>query len=115
MSKLSFSRITPEGEKKTLAVFGRGLLDTLDDAFWMLPFSSKKQAHLIRQEMSIPDEDWQRRRDLISAEHRHADARKQLTDGWKAWIGQESFSERREAAKARRSAAGAKDIPEYDE
>jgi hypothetical protein len=23
-------------------VFGKGMLDTLDDAFWMLPFSSKK-------------------------------------------------------------------------
>ncbi len=29
----------------------------------MLPFSSKKQANLIRQENNIPDEDWQRRRD----------------------------------------------------
>ncbi len=48
MTKVSFSRFTPSGAKKTLHevhVFGHGLLDTLDDAFWMLPFSSKKQAN----------------------------------------------------------------------
>ncbi len=47
---------TPEGGKKTIQVFGRGLLDTLDDAFWMLPFSGKKQANIIRQENGILDE-----------------------------------------------------------
>jgi hypothetical protein len=35
-------------------VFGKGMLDTLesglDDVFWMLPFLSKKQAQIIRQE-----------------------------------------------------------------
>jgi hypothetical protein len=33
----------------------QGMLDTLDDVFWMLPFSSKKQAHIIRQENQITD------------------------------------------------------------
>jgi hypothetical protein len=38
-------------------VFGKGMLDTLDDVFWMLPFSSKKQAQIIRQENQITDEE----------------------------------------------------------
>jgi hypothetical protein len=34
------------------------MLDTLEDVFWMLPFSSKKQAQIIRQENQITDEEW---------------------------------------------------------
>jgi hypothetical protein len=77
----------------------------------MLPFSSKKQANKIRH---ILDEDWQRRRDLISAEHKHADVRKQLADGWKMWIGQDSFRARREAAKAQSHATAQLEHPVYD-
>jgi hypothetical protein len=51
-------------------VSGKGMLDTLDDVFWMLPFSSKEQAQIIRQENQITDEEWGKRRDLIMAEHR---------------------------------------------
>jgi hypothetical protein len=80
----------------------------------MLPFFSKKQANLIRQENDIPDY-WQKRRDKISSEHNHSEAREQLIKGWKAWIGQELFRERREAAIARHSAAAPEEIPEYDE
>ena len=108
-------RYTHEGGKKTIQVFGRGLLDTLDDVFWMLPFSSKKQANIIRQENGILYETWQARRDLISKEHKHADARKQLADKWKMWIGQESFKQRREAAKAKQQAAAQPELPEFDE
>ena len=90
-------------------------MDTLDDAFWMLPFSSKKEANIIRQENGILDETWQTRRDLIAKEHKHADARKQLTDKWKMWIGQESFKQRREAAKAKQLAAAQLELPEYDD
>ena len=108
-------RYTHEGGKKTIQVFGRGLLDTLDDVFWMLPFSSKKQANIIRQENGILDETWQARRDLIAKEHKHADARKQLADKWKMWIGQESFKQRREAAKAKQQAAAQPELPEYDD
>ncbi len=38
-------------------VFGKGLLDTLDDVFWMLPFSGKKQSQIIRQENDLTDDD----------------------------------------------------------
>ncbi len=51
-------------------MFGKGILDTLDDVFWMPPFSSKKQAQIIRQENQITDVQWEKRRDLIMAEHR---------------------------------------------
>ncbi len=51
-------------------VFGKGLLDTLDDVFWMPPFSGKKQSQIIRQENDLTDDDWQKRRNLITAEHR---------------------------------------------
>ncbi len=61
-----------------LPVFGRGMLDTLDDVFWMLPFSSKKQAQIIRQEKQITDLEWEKRRDLIIAEHRLPNSKEQL-------------------------------------
>jgi hypothetical protein len=60
----------------------------------MLPFSSKKQANLIRQEHGILEDIWQTRRDLLSAEHKHADVRKQLAERRKIWIGQDSFHAR---------------------
>ena len=65
---------------------------TLDD-FWMLPFSRKKQANLIRQENKIPDDDWQKRHEQLSATHKHAEAHAQLIKGWKELIGQKSFRE----------------------
>ncbi len=108
-------RYTPEGGKKTIQVFGRGLLDTLDDAFWMLPFSSKKQANTIQQENGILEDTWQTRRDLVSKEHKHADARKQLADKWKMFIGQDSFHSRRKAAKAKQQDTAQPDLPEYDD
>ncbi len=99
-------------------VFGHGILDTLGlddhDAFWMLPFSSRKQADLIRQETNIPDDDRQRRRAQLPAEHKHAGARTQLIQGWKQWIGQESFAERSAKAMAHAPAATPGDFPEYD-
>jgi hypothetical protein len=77
------------------------MLDTLDDVFWMLPISSKKQSHFVRQKTNILDEDWQRRREHICAEYRLPDALPQLLKGWKEWICRESFLQRREAATAR--------------
>jgi hypothetical protein len=105
------------GAKKTIYVFGHGLLDTLDDAFWMLPFSCRKQAELIRQEKNTLDEDWQKRRAQLSAEHKHADAHQQLMEGWKQWIDQESFAERRAQATANAPAPAPEDseIPQFDE
>jgi hypothetical protein len=60
------------GDKsKKIHVFGKGfkgMLDTLNDFFWMLPFSSKKQTQIIRQENGITEDTWQKRRDQIMAE-----------------------------------------------
>ena len=76
-----------------MPVFGKGLLDTLDDVFWMLPFSGKKQSQIIRQENDLTDDDWQKRRNLITAEHRLEGARDQLRTQWKAWIKQDAFKD----------------------
>ncbi len=88
------------------------MLDTLDDVFRMLPFSSKKQAQIIRQENQISDEEWEKRRELIMAEHRLPNSKEQLEQHWKAWIAQNAFSARRAAAT--RAKAAAAQIPEYD-
>ena len=88
------------------------MLDTLDDVFWMLPFSSKKQAQIIRQENQIPDEDWQKYRKNIASDHRLPDAREQLMQSWKAWIAQDAFKPRREAAARPRTSL---EVPMFDE
>jgi hypothetical protein len=59
-------------------VFGKGMLDTLDDVFRMLPFSCKKQVQNIRQENQITDEEWEKRRELIMAEQRLPNSKEQL-------------------------------------
>ncbi len=65
VSYLNFSEFvicscrTVGAQTKQLYVFGKGMLDTLYDVFWMLPFSSKKQAQIIRQENQITDEEWE--------------------------------------------------------
>ncbi len=53
---------------------------------------------MVRQDKNITDDVWQKRRDHLSAEHRHPDARRQLEMALKEWIEHESFKERREAA-----------------
>ena len=67
---------------------------------------------MIRQENNIPYEDRQKRRDQLSAKHKHAEALAQRIKGWKEWIGQESFWERRgpKLAMPRHSAAGARKL-----
>ncbi len=99
-------------QTKQLHVFGKGMLDTLDDVFWMLPFSSMKQAQIIRQENQITDEEWEKLRELIMAEHRLPNSKEQLEQRWKVWIAQDAFSARR-AATTRAKAAAAQ-IREYD-
>ena len=91
-------------------VFGKGMLDTLDDVFWMLPFSSKKQSHIIRQENGLTDEDWLKRRDQITAEHRLEGAREQLRTQWKAWITKDAFKASSQAGRG--APAVAKAIPD---
>ncbi len=88
------------------------MLDTLDDFFWMLPFSSKKQAQIIPQENHKTDEEWEKRRDLIMAEHRLPNSKERLEQHWRAWIAQGAFSARRVAAT--RAKAAAAEIQEYD-
>ena len=100
------------GRSRKLHVFGKGLLDTLDDAFWMLPFSSKKQAQIVRQENDLTEDDWQRRRDQIMNEHRLDGARDQLRTQWKAWINQNVSKAVSQAEP--RSPATAQEIPEFD-
>ena len=94
-------------------VFGKGLLDTLDDVFWMLPFSGKKQSQAIRQENDLTEDDWQKRRNLITAEHRLENARDQLKTQWKAWINQDAFKASSQAVP--RAPAATQTLPEYDE
>ena len=89
------------------------MLDTLDDAFWMLPFSSKKQAHIIRQENGLTDDDWQKRRDQIMAEHRLDGARDQLRTQWRAWINQQASKAGSQVGP--KAPAAAQVIPEFDE
>ena len=114
MSKHLFSRFTPSGVKNTINAFGHGFLDTLDDAFFMLPFSSRKQAELIRQEKCIPEDFWQTRRSLLSAEHQQKDARQQLRESWKQWISQDEFAERRAKEMEDAAEAAPETLPEYD-
>jgi hypothetical protein len=54
------------------------MFDTLDDVFLMLPFSIKKEARIIRPENGITDEQWQKRCNPITAEHRLPAAKEQL-------------------------------------
>jgi hypothetical protein len=89
------------------------MLDTLDDVFQMLPFSSKKQAQIVRQENQITDEEWGKCRELIMAEHRLPNSKEQLEKHWNVWIAQDAFSARRAARAATRAKAAAVQIPEY--
>jgi hypothetical protein len=45
---------------KKIHVFRKGMLDTQDDVCWIFPFSSKKQAQIIRQENGITDDTLQK-------------------------------------------------------
>jgi hypothetical protein len=65
-------------------VFGKGILDLIDDVFWHLPFSSKNQAKLVRQGNNIPEDAWNARRKTM--EHRQPNARDELARLWKERI-----------------------------
>ncbi len=110
MPKLFFYR---QDGGRSVHVFGKGLLDTLDDVFWMLPFSGKKQSQIIRQENDLTDDDWQKRRNLITAEHRLENARDQLKTLLKAWIKQDAVKAGSQAGQG--LPATDQNIPEYDE
>ncbi len=59
------------------------MLDLLDDVFWMLPFSSVRQAKRIRTENSITEDVFNTRIQAVAAEHRLPNARADLELLWK--------------------------------
>ncbi len=110
---ICFFSCKPDGSTAVQHVFGKGFLDTIDDVFWMLPFSSVRQAQLVCQDHNISMEDWNRRREKIMEEHQHAGAREQLTARWKSWVASNSFKEKMAAKEP--AERGGEDIPECDE
>ena len=75
-----------DGTTTQAHVFGKGILDLIDDVFWHLPFSSKNQAKLVRQDNNITEDMWNARRKTIMAEHRNPNARDELARLWKERI-----------------------------
>ena len=69
-------------------MIGQGFQAFIDDLFWFLPFSSKKQADELRDKMELPEDVWIAKREEVRAEHLLEQAAKDLKDGWKAWIAQ---------------------------
>ena len=67
-------------------VFGKGILDLIDDVFWHLPFSSKNQAKIVRKDNNITEDMWDTRRKTIRDEHRQPNARDELSRLWKERI-----------------------------
>jgi cyclopropane fatty-acyl-phospholipid synthase-like methyltransferase len=108
-----FFRRKPDGGTVVRHVFGNGFLDTIDDVFWMLPFSRVRQAQLVCQDHNISMDDWNRRLEKIMQEHRQAGAREQLTARWKSWVASDSFKEKMAAKEP--AERGGEDIPERDE
>ena len=75
-------------------VFGKGLLDTLDDVFWMLPFSGKKQSQIISRKIILEmmnGKTSEKRIDLTMAEHRLPTAKGDRVKQLKAWMAQDAF------------------------
>ena len=70
--------------------------------FWHLPFSSKNQAKLVRQDNNITEDMWNARRKIIRAEHRNPNARDELARLWK-----ERIRERIASGAAAAAGAGA--------
>jgi hypothetical protein len=108
-----FFRRKPDGGTVVRHVFGRGFLDTIDDVFWMLPFSSVRQAQRVCQDHIISMDDWTKRREKIMQEHRQEGAREQLTAPWKEWVASDSFKAKMAAKEP--AERGGEDIPECDD
>jgi hypothetical protein len=79
-----------DGSISSAYVFGKGLLDTIDHVFWMLPFSSIREANRVRHDNGIRAEEWSNRRRVISAEHSLDNARAELARLWKEWMRRDS-------------------------
>ncbi len=69
LSDTRFFRLEPDGTKSLVFVFGMGLLDLLDDVFWMLSssFSSARQAKGVWIENSITKNVWNTRHAAVAA------------------------------------------------
>jgi hypothetical protein len=46
-----------------------GLIDLIDDVFWLPPFNCDRTAKCVRQDFSIAEEVWNARREVIRADH----------------------------------------------
>ena len=89
MSYLLLSRLVrpkDDGTTTPSPVFGKGILDLLDDVLWNLPFSSVRQAKRVRQDFNIIEDVWNTRRAFIRADHRLPNAREELERLWKERI-----------------------------
>ena len=53
LSDTRFFRPAPDGTKSSVPVFGKGLLDLLDDVFWMLPFSSSRSFRQLSGRLNV--------------------------------------------------------------
>ena len=82
------------GGTSTVPVFGKGMLDLIDEVFWMLPFSSARQAKRVRQENNITDDVWNARRKMIRDEHRLPKARAELERLWKERVAKDIESKK---------------------
>jgi hypothetical protein len=69
----------------SVPVFGKGLLNLLDEVFWMLPFSSARQSVLVRQD-NITEEVLNTRLKVIRDEHSLPNARAELERLWQQRI-----------------------------
>ncbi len=83
LSDTRFFRPAPDGTTSSVPVFGKGLLDLLDDVFWMLPFSSVRQAKRVRTENSITEDVWNTCRAAVAADYRLPNASADLELLWK--------------------------------
>ncbi len=63
-SHTCFFRPAKDGTTASVFIFGKGFLDFIDDVFWMLPFSSVRQAVKVRREFSITNDVWNARREV---------------------------------------------------
>ena len=72
--------------------------------FWKYPSFSVKQAHTVRARANLPvtEEEWTKKFDQITAEHKVNETREELSTGWKQWL-----AARSQAAVGAGSADGA--------
>ena len=80
---------------KEMPLIGTGFQHVIDSYFWNLPFASVRQCKFIMDKADIPEDKWTAKRDALAAEHNLPSARKQLTQGFKAWLQTDMIKNRR--------------------